>query len=336
MMPDRGLIKAIGGSDIAAILGLSTWKSAHSLYLHLIGELPPQEDNEIFERGRKLEPVVAAIFAANHDEFEVEEHGIIEDKEYPFLIGSPDRVLLVETGREIAEKNFGFELVSGLEIKTADISMMPEWGLEGSDEIPDAYNLQCQWYAGLCGVDDWHLAVGFVKPGSKKIVVYKEYYIRADQELYQHMRKTAVNFWNNHVVPKVPPEITQADAETVRYYKSRYPQHKADKWAYSDTNIDNLAEAYLLSNSALKNAEKHVDTLKLKLIAAIGDAEGLVTSCGRFTYKTTKPTLKTDWKAIALSCGLDETHSIVRNFTKGQLGVRRFLAPKQFCKHGGS
>ena len=50
---NRSEIRKIGGSDIAAILGLSQWKSAHSLYLHLIGELPPQEDNEAMERGRK-------------------------------------------------------------------------------------------------------------------------------------------------------------------------------------------------------------------------------------------------------------------------------------------
>ena len=78
-MTNRSEIKKIGGSDIAKILTdsdgrpLSRWGSPHSLYLHLIGELTPQEDNEAFERGRKLEPVVANIFAANHEEFWVEE-----------------------------------------------------------------------------------------------------------------------------------------------------------------------------------------------------------------------------------------------------------------------
>ena len=41
-------------------------------------------------------------------------------------------------------------------------------------------------------------------------------------------------------MPKVAPEITAADAETVQYNKTRYPQHTPDKWAYSDLEIDKI------------------------------------------------------------------------------------------------
>ena len=207
-MTDRASIKKIGGSDIAAILGLSRWKSAHSLYLHLIGELPTQVDNDAMERGRKLEPVIANIFAANHEEFMLDDDDafLMEDHEYPFLIGSPDRLLV--------RKSPASELDSGLEIKTADISKANEWSDEDTDEIPIEYLLQCQWYTGMCGLPDWHLAVGFVKPGSKKIVAYREYYIESDPARFEAMKQLAIDFWNNHVVPKVAPEVTEADAET--------------------------------------------------------------------------------------------------------------------------
>ena len=318
-MTDRANLKAIGGSDIAAILGLSQYKSAHSLYLHLIGELPPQEGNEAMERGRKLEPVVAGMFAANHEEFEVVETGIIEDSEYPFLIGSPDRMLLELGG-------FDGEAVSGLEIKTADISTMSRWGEEETDEIPVEYLVQCQWYAGLLGVDDWHLAVGFVKPGSRKIIGYKEYYIKSDPARYEAMKRLAIDFWNNHVVPKVPPPITQADNATITYYKNRYPQHTPDSWAYSDEKIDYLASEYLLLVGDNKEREKRAETMKLKLIAAIGENEGLVTASGKFTYKTTKPSRKINWEQCARSLGAtDET---IENFTAESPGHRRFLCPK--------
>jgi hypothetical protein len=40
------------------------------------------------------------------------------------------------------------------------------------------------------------------------------------------MKQAAIDFWVNHVIPRVPPEITEADQTTVTYYKTRYP----DEW----------------------------------------------------------------------------------------------------------
>ena len=323
-MTDRASIKKIGGSDIAAILGLSRWKSAHSLYLHLIGELLPQEDNNAMERGRKLESVIAHIFAANHEEFWLEKCGIVEDSNYPFLIGSPDRVICDSSCHDVCPG----KTVSGLEIKTADISKANEWGDEGTDEIPIEYLIQCQWCAGLLGVPDWHLAVGFAKPGSKKIVAYREYYIESNQERFEAMKQLAIDFWNDHVVPKVAPEVTEADAETVRYYRTKYPQHMPDRWAYSDAEIDRLAAEYMLAAKNLTVSDMQVKTMKIKLIAAIGENEGLKTASGNFTYRTTKPTRRVDWEGAARSLGINETDEVVKNFTTEQPGHRRFLTPK--------
>jgi putative phage-type endonuclease len=314
---NRSEIRKIGGSTIAAILGLSQWSSPHSVYLELTGETPPTENNAILERGRKLEPVIAQMFAAIHDEFQVVTQGILEDDECPYLIGSPDRMLLSSLTRVIA---------SGLEIKTADVSKMPEWGEEETDEVPVEYWTQCQWYMGLTGLPDWYIAVGFVKPGSKKIVGYREYYLEFDKARFAAMKQRAIEFWENHVVPKVPPPITVADAATVQYYKSRYPNHVPDKWAYSDEELDRVATEYLLASETLKQFEKNVETLKIKLIAAIGENEGIKTAVGNFTYRTTKPSEKTDWKAVAIAAGADA--ELIQAHTTEQAGVRRFLTPK--------
>lgn len=48
----------IGGSDVAALLGLSKWKSPYQLFLEKTGNAPPQEDNEAMYWGRMLEPVI--------------------------------------------------------------------------------------------------------------------------------------------------------------------------------------------------------------------------------------------------------------------------------------
>jgi len=116
---NRSDIRKIGGSDIAVLMGFSTqYRSPHSLYLHLVGESDPQPDNEILERGRDLEPILADIFSVIHkDEFDIRETEMISDSEYDFLIGSPDRILCL-----------GGMAQSILEIKTADITKAGEWG----------------------------------------------------------------------------------------------------------------------------------------------------------------------------------------------------------------
>jgi hypothetical protein len=124
----------------------------------------------------------------------------------------------------------------------------------------------------------------------------------------------------------VPPEITVADNATVEYYKSRYPNHSSDKWAYSNETIDHLASEYLDLVDIVKKCEQEVETMKVKLIAAIGENEGIKTAFGNFTYRTTKPSKKTDWQGVSRSLGAtDET---IENFTVENPGHRRFLIPK--------
>jgi putative phage-type endonuclease len=309
-MIDRSSIKKIGGSDISALLGLSRWKSAHSLYLHLIGELPPTKDNPAMERGRKLEPVVASIFQANHEEYCVFEHGIVTHREHDFLIGSPDFLL------SDMDSNYGTDYtpVSGLEIKTADISKANEWGEEGTDEIPVEYLIQCQWYAGLLGVPDWHLAVGFVKPGSKKIVGYREYYIKSDPARYEAMKQMAVDFWNNHVVPQIAPEIVTADAATVEYYRKK--ERSKDAMIYSDEALDEKINSLRVRQAQRKEAERMEELEKTQLIAMLGSAEGII---DRFTGKnalTFKEQSTTSFDHKALCADLEISDEVQEKYRR--------------------
>jgi putative phage-type endonuclease len=52
----------IGGSDAAAALGLSPWKTPLSLYLEKTGDARPFRDNESMLWGRVLEPAIRAEY----------------------------------------------------------------------------------------------------------------------------------------------------------------------------------------------------------------------------------------------------------------------------------
>jgi hypothetical protein len=73
--------------------------------------------------------------------------------------------------------------------------------------------------------------------------------------------------------------------------------------------------------------EKQFELDKVKFIAALGACEGARTQYGDFTYRTTKPSEKTDWKAVALDAGASE--ALVKQHTTESAGFRRFLIPKQ-------
>ena len=209
---DRGNMKVVGGSNIATILNVAPhdYDSAHSLCLRLMGELPPKEDSDVMRWGRELESRVADMFADGHEEYEVVTHGIVTHHDHDWMVASPDRILLQDG-----------EPKSVLEIKTADISTRHEFGRSMTDEIPIHYYCQVVWYMGMLNLPDCYVAVYFRQSGRKAFADYQEYRVEANPQQFELMVQRAVEFWNNHVVPRIPPEITVADAETIRYYKHR-------------------------------------------------------------------------------------------------------------------
>lgn len=53
----------IGGSDVAAILGLNEWTSPYTVWADKLGLLPEREDSEAMRQGRDLEHYVAERFS---------------------------------------------------------------------------------------------------------------------------------------------------------------------------------------------------------------------------------------------------------------------------------
>ncbi|GHT17545.1 hypothetical protein FACS1894189_3610 [Planctomycetales bacterium] len=312
-------MKVIGGSTIAAILGLSKWQSPHSVFLRLTGKLESDQEGETLERGKAAEPVVASMYALNHPEYIVEEAGMMTNAEHEYLVASPDRLLFDAQNYDTP--------VSGLEVKTADLMLLSEWGEEDTDEIPVPYLCQCQWYAGFFGVQDWKLAVGFVKSGTRKVIQYREYCVKHNQERYDAMISRAIDFWEQHVVTGNEPPITEPDSDTIRYYRSKYPAHESGKWIEATNEVETLAKKITESQFRFKEAEHDFETYKTQMIALLADAEGVKTSAGNITYRQSKPTLKTDWKTVAEA--MLTPKAVIDQFTTETPGSRRFLISKR-------
>ena len=186
----------IGGSDVAAMLGLSKWKSPYQLYLDKRGELPETEDNEAMFWGRELEPVIRKRYETEMNCTVISDEGILQHRDYPFMLANLD-------GR------VNDNLI--LEIKTARYD--DGWGEVGTAEIPISYSLQCQWYLCITGAESADVAV--LISGSD----YRLYRVEKNLELQIMLIDAAIEFWQR-VQDGNPPEVITYDDAVERYGKS--------------------------------------------------------------------------------------------------------------------
>lgn len=165
----------VGGSEIAAVMGLSPYESRFSLWHRKQGKVGPVDENPQMYWGKRLEPAVCAEFAQRHPEWTVETAPTYAGPGRPWQIANPDRLLWGALGE--------LEL---LEAKTArdDVG----WGEEGTDEIPVHYRAQCLWYLDVLSVSRCHVAV--LIAGSE----YREYLVEYDPAEAETLRAAGEEF----------------------------------------------------------------------------------------------------------------------------------------------
>jgi putative phage-type endonuclease len=170
----------LGGSEIAAVLGLSKWESRFSLWHRKAGRIGPQAESPEMEWGKRLEPAIISKFWDEHPEFHVLSTGTWRHAERPWQIANPDALVYdVELG--VSE-----EPVALFEAKFALYD--DEWGEPGTDEIPPYYLAQCRWYLDVLGLDTCHVAVLI---GGHD---YREYVVHPDPDDTATMLAAATEF----------------------------------------------------------------------------------------------------------------------------------------------
>ena len=264
--------KGTGGSDVAAMLGLSKWKSPYQLYLDKRGELPEQEDNEAMYWGRELEPVIRRRYEQETGLTVIENEGIIVDPIHPFMLANLD-------GR--IDEN----LI--LEIKTARTG--DGWGEIGTAEIPLAYSLQCQWYLARTGAAVCDVAVLI---GGSDFRLYK---IEADAELQKILEEAAIEFWQRVQDGNPPDVITYEDAV------ERYGHAPASGNVWATEEVYETWSALKQTREELNQLEEKEKSLKAELCKFMADSyDTILDPEGKplATWKLAKPTTRFDAKTF--------------------------------------
>jgi putative phage-type endonuclease len=188
--------KGIGGSEIAAVVGLSPWTSAFTLWHRKAGKLGPQQPSESMNWGKRLEPVVCDAFAERHPDVHIRTAGLFHHQTRRWQLASCDRLIATE---EACQAH------AVLEVKTADAHDAFEWGDDGTDEIPPYYRCQALWYLDTLGLPLSHIAV--LIGGND----YREFVIEYAKGEAEWLREEGRKFWQT-VLDDQPPPLDGSDS----------------------------------------------------------------------------------------------------------------------------
>jgi len=313
-VPDRS--KFIGGSDVAAILGVSPWVTPFMLFQKKTGayveDITPAKQR-ILDRGHRWEPIVLEMLV---DELRDRGHDVevlatgqrYQDAELPFLACELDAELLID-GEE-----------TNAEMKTASYFASGAWGDRDSNDVPIYYAAQVMH--GLMVKPRRRAVVAAVTGFDESPMVR---WLDRDDETISAIRAREVEFWQRIQDGTPPDPVTPEDVKWL------YPKDSGVSIEADDELISACATLKLLKRDA-KIIDGDIEILATKIKARMGSAAVLLGADGKplATWKANKDGTKTDWKAafqevceianVGELCGqLIETH------TKTTEGARPFL-----------
>jgi len=246
----------LGGSDAAAICGLSRYKSPLDVYLEKVEGFYNTDNNEAIHFGNILEPVIGEEYARRTNSTLIKFEFPFKAKENFFMFANIDFF--------VKEKD------KVLECKTASSYKKDEWGYEGTDFIPDEYLMQCVHYAHVLDVE--HVDVAVLIGGQDfRIFTYKR-----NKELEKNLIDLEKSFWLDNVEKRIPPAPSNMND-----LSRLWPQSKESTKIVTNDVTTILIEDYKRNKSTIKKLEEENEQIKIGILKHIQDNELLVDENGK-------------------------------------------------------
>lgn len=183
--------KTIGGSDAAAIVGLSRYSTPYTIFMDKTGRLPDKPDTEAMRLGRDLEDYVAKRWQEATGKKVRRVQAMLYNPLYPFAHADVDRMVIGED--------------AGLECKTTSTLDVKQFN---GVEFPEKYYAQCVHYLAVTGVKRWYLAVLVFGRG------FFEFTLERDQLEIDALMTAEAEFWTENVAKDNPPPPDGSQATT--------------------------------------------------------------------------------------------------------------------------
>lgn len=276
----------LGGTDIAAIVGKHKYKTACDVYLEKTGEpVYDETKTKLAEAGLALEPYIRQ-WSIREFGWDIKPGRTITHPDHPFLAVNPDGFV----GDDAC-----------WECKTYRFTTKKEWGAEGTDEIPDAYYIQGIWQCGIAG-----LRRTLFTACDTGLMTLTPYQAEEDPRNFELLVEAGVRFWNEHIVPRIPPALTDKDGHNI---PRLYPKTTGEVLV-SSPKEDEIAMRMKELYAQLGPMKKEYESLKESLKVAIGEAYAIETAVG--TFKSTPAPGQVSWKNVA--CEFSPGNDLIEKF----------------------
>ena len=269
--------KGIGGSDMGAILGMSTWGSPYSVWAEKTGKVVKDDsDNEAMRIGRDLEQYVADRFCEASGKKVRRVNAMITNTDYPHLLINIDREVVGESAI--------------LECKTANAFGAKRFR---GGAFPENYYAQCVTYMAVYERARCYLAVLVMGLDFKIFMMttdpddekpeWCEGMVYVDSDEFDTVKGAALEFWE-YVETKTEPPIDGLKP-TTDTISELYPESDPDK------QIDlGLVRHYIQARTSLeaqiKLLKEEKETYDNHIKNYFKDAEKGFCDGFRVTYKS--------------------------------------------------
>lgn len=237
--------RGIGGSDVAAIMGISPFRTTRDLFYDKRG-IAPFEDNEgnwvAMEMGHLLEDLVAKIFErkTGYPVYQIKK--MFYHPDYPFMLADLDYLVTLPD-----------DSTAILEIKTTNYNARDHWWLDGKETVPIYYETQGRHYMAVMDID--RIFYCCLYGNNEHEVIIRE--IKRDMAYEEEMIFLEEDFWENHVQIQSPPPYTEDGdliLESTRRYSGPADESAPDIQLSMETATKLMR--YLQLQEEKKNADK--------------------------------------------------------------------------------
>lgn len=256
----------VGGSDVAAIMGLSPWKSPLEVWLEKTGraQAPDLSGKESVAMGTELEGDVLEMYRRRHPQSKVQRvNAILTSNARPWAQASLDGIT--------RDPELGWGV---LEIKTG--SRESEW----AEGVPLHYLTQVTHYLSVTGYPFADVAALIGDYG----LHYHEYRVMRDEDDVQSVVEAVDEFWADYVEKDaMPPYVSALPSEAKALYEI-YKRSDSEMEPDDAERTEKLAALVLDLTGKIAEATEQKLSASNELKRLVGEHKGIITPDHTITW----------------------------------------------------
>ena len=299
----------IGGSDAAAVLGASPYKSALDLWREKVSDdLESDAATTVMLMGNCLEPLAADLYAQETGR-QMRRQPLRRHPEHAFMIGNVDRLILAVGD---------VQATGALEIKCPGLRVFAGAKAKG---LPDHMTVQLMHYLAVLGYS-WGSFALLCRENGQLI----HFDLEADPQLIATLIEREHEFWTKYVVPRVEPPQEAPPVVDIPVIEGEVTVFESEEWIKAATAFREARELKDAATDLEETAKAKVQEFMHREEVHVAEVTGLA----RFYYRPYEGSTK--WKETAQAIAREAKLDVEQFIVKGAAYTRftpYFLKPSE-------